>query len=113
MRLLDLQPKWWAEAGRHGQGVSFLCPHCVRLNSKDPARIGAAFQNPLDGGAPVRLSIETNLHNVHDLKIYDVPPGFHWKRTGDTFDGLTLHPSIDASASGHWHGFVSLGETSP
>lgn len=43
-----------------------------------------------------------------------------WQISGDNpkFDGLnhfgfenvTLTPSIDASSSGHWHGFVKNGE---
>jgi Family of unknown function (DUF6527) len=33
-----------------------------------------------------------------------------WKRNGETFADLTLAPSIDASKSGHWHGFITNGE---
>jgi hypothetical protein len=33
-----------------------------------------------------------------------------WQRAGDTFDTLTLSPSIDASKHGHWHGFIQGGE---
>lgn len=159
MQLIELQPKWWAEAGRQGQGVSFFCPHCVAQplhtcklcgaqwklhlpsvfhterplpgpvfqllpgqraqsccdNAPEPnlgpglQRVGVAFKNPLDGGAPMRLGIEANLKNVHDLRLYDIPPGHLWLREGTTFANLTLHPSIDCSASGHWHGFVRAG----
>jgi hypothetical protein len=37
------------------------------------------------------------------------PPGTLWRRTGTTFEKLTLSPSVDASNSGHWHGLVELG----
>jgi hypothetical protein len=47
---------------------------------------------------------------VHELSTFDVPPGILWRREGDTFDTLTLSPSVDASPSGHWHGFVRNGE---
>ncbi len=34
-----------------------------------------------------------------------------WDLQGqDDFESLTLSPSVDASASGHWHGFVRLGD---
>lgn len=108
MRLVDLKPRWWAEAGRHGQGVSFECPHCV--GQEHPQRIGVAFANPVDGGPAIVLSNKVKLDHVHEQRLYDVPPGFHWTRTGETFEALTLSPSVNAEASGHWHGFVTNGE---
>jgi hypothetical protein len=40
-----------------------------------------------------------------------IPPGIVWTRAaGDTFETLTLSPSIDASPAGHWHGFIQNGE---
>jgi hypothetical protein len=42
-----------------------------------------------------------------------VPPergGLRWHRVGDTFDTLTLTPSIDCSRFGHFHGFITGGE---
>jgi hypothetical protein len=35
-----------------------------------------------------------------------------WNRTGDTFETMTLTPSIDGSGVGHWHGFITNGEVS-
>jgi hypothetical protein len=93
MRLIDLKPRWWALTGRHGQGVSFDCPHCVEARVARPQRIAVAFENPLDGGERA-------------------PDDTHWTRTGDTFDGLTLNPSIDGSHLGHWHGWVTAGAIS-
>ncbi len=36
----------------------------------------------------------------------------YWQRTGDTFETLTLTPSVDAASHGvgHWHGFITNGE---
>jgi len=110
MLLSELEPRWWAEAGRHKQGVSFLCPHCVLAKDPNPQRLGVAFANPIDGGAQVKLGLEVHLTNVHDLRLYDVPPGFHWTRIGDTFETLSLTPSVDCSRSGHWHGHITAGE---
>jgi hypothetical protein len=88
MRLTELDPHWWAEIGRHGQGITFKCPHC-------DARLAPAFSNPLDGGEPAP--------DPNNSK-----PRPHWKRSGDTFDTLTLSPSINYP--GHWHGFIIDGE---
>jgi hypothetical protein len=44
-----------------------------------------------------------------------IGPGPHvnekgWRRTGDTFDTLTLTPSILRIGGCGWHGFVTNGE---
>lgn len=86
MRLEELAPAWLGTLdGRSGTGVSFDCP-CCRAR-----RLHVMFAEPLDGGAPVRGH------------------GPLWQRTGDTFETLTLTPSIDASSDGHWHGFITAG----
>jgi hypothetical protein len=35
-----------------------------------------------------------------------------WTMGGQTFEDLTLTPSIDVSAAGHWHGFITNGDVS-
>ena len=90
MRLVDLNPRWSAagvDTHRHGMGITFDCPHCRKR------RLHVAFDVPLDRGEPFNVAGEKQ-----------------WHREGDTFDTLTLTPSIDASASGHWHGFITNGE---
>lgn len=85
-------------------GVNFWCPHCADVDlptllaqlAKSNTSfhiISIAFENPLDGGPPA-------------------PGRLHWKRTGDTFETLTLAPSVDASRTHPqgWHGFVINGE---
>lgn len=114
VRLTDLDPRWWADPGRSGQGMTFMCPHCQTV------RLGIAFTNPLDGGAPHPVTLDDKLRFVHgeewsdkpgDVAICDVPPGKAcWTRTGKAFDALTITPSVDASASGHWHGFITNGQ---
>jgi len=47
---------------------------------------------PLDGGPPVD------------------GPKHVWTRTGDTFETLTLRPSILRMDGCRWHGFVTNGE---
>lgn len=115
MKLTDLNPRWFAEDGRQGQGVTFDCPGgcCAGKGT----RLAATFANPVDGGAPLRLGkflamlkAIANGEGKQDFPGDVVPPGFLWQRAGDTFDVLTLAPSVDASASGHWHGFIQEGQ---
>jgi hypothetical protein len=128
MRLADLDPKWWAESGRRGQGIVFLCPHCRA------SVICVAFANPLDGGAPWDVGTEKRrpISKLWALLYGDlyvpaergtvrpgavlpvgaacIPPGVLWRRAGETFETLTLNPSVDASRAGCWHGFVTESE---
>jgi hypothetical protein len=108
MKLIDLDPRWAIDAdiviggerrhfeGRHGMAVSFECPHCVQrernAGDKRVTRLAVWFANPIDGGPP-----------TDDAKTL-------WQRVGETFETLTLLPSIDASKEGHWHGFITGGE---
>ena len=87
MKLTDLDPRWTSRIGGAKTGVSFLCPCCRNQ------RIAVDFA-PAIGDAPTW------------------PPSglFIWNRQGDTFEILTLHPSIDVSRFGHWHGSVANGE---
>jgi hypothetical protein len=113
LRLVDLNPHWISEwtppdgaLTRHGQGVMFDCPHCVRAGIKSSesrmVRIPVGFKNPIDGGPPFKDEIKA------DGQARGRPL---WDRTGDTFETLTLSPSIDASKTheGGWHGFVQNG----
>jgi hypothetical protein len=103
MRLTDLNPRWVGAGGtgvsnadgspvpeRGGVGISFDCP-CGACG----IRGYVAFENPLDGGQP-----------------YISPGQPTWQRTGDTFETLTLSPSILRTppyACG-WHGWIRNGE---
>jgi hypothetical protein len=94
MRLTDLDPGWLSTAdGRNGMGVTFDCPHCHALGKYQ--KLGVWFANPVDGGTPAEPAVE---------------PKPRWQRAGETFETLTLTPSIDASASGHWHGWITSGD---
>jgi len=102
MRLTELHPEWMGAGGagitdaagnpvpeRHGVGVLLDCPcGCDR-------QLYVPFANPIDGGPPV--------NDGHAS----------WQRTGDTFETLTLTPSIlrmkEKGGCG-WHGFITNGE---
>lgn len=100
MKLTELNPKFFAEPGRHGQGIGFDCPHCKLAAAavEGPIeRIEIPFSNPLDGG-PVISQVPGNMAR--------------WQRTGDTYETLTIQPSIafDAPPFCKWHGFITAGE---
>lgn len=111
MKLIDLKPKFLGVGGegvyhtvdgkcveapeRHGVAVSFDCPCGC------DSRCCIMFNNPLDG-----------------LPIHKDPHAY-WDRQGDTFETLTLSPSIKrvkrTSSNGittgcGWHGYIKAGE---
>mgnify|MGYP001612202667 CR=1 FL=1 len=70
-------------------GVTFDCTHCG-------CRLAVNFWPPID---PEKLS---------EIYGFSKPAGLCWTRqSGETFENLTLMPSIDVS--GHWHGHVQRG----
>jgi hypothetical protein len=81
VRLVDLEPKWIDRNGRTGLGVIFNCMigHCC-------GRIRIYFTNPLDGG-PAWPVDDQNSHR--------------WTRTGDSFETLSMTPSVNADVCGH------------
>jgi len=102
MRLTDLNPGFVGHGGpgiltkdrqpipfRHGVGIIFDCP----CGCDQPCYVD--FKNPMDGGPTVGER------------------GPFWQRTGETFETLSLAPSIlRAKAKGGcgWHGFIRDGE---
>lgn len=103
MRLTDLSPRWVGYGDNDKAALIFKCPHCQDI------WLTCTFQ-------PIKMS--------HQLKIFQ-PEGtashgqvvpskqnFAWGRRGDDFETLSVTPSVDASASGHWHGFITNGECS-
>lgn len=102
MRLTELNPQFVDAGGegisdkdgnpvpeRYGVGISFDCPCGGAQRAYIP------FNNPLDRGGL-----------YHDRK------DDAWQRTGDTFETLTLTPSIQRADPGgcRWHGFITNGE---
>ena len=101
MRLTDLNPQWLGAGGegiynadgtpatpREGVALLFDCP-CGKCGMPCCIHVDP----PLDGGAEIS--------------------GHAWTRTGDTFDTLTLKPSIyrnEAKGGCGWHGFITNGE---
>lgn len=103
MKLTDLDPAFLGAGGegvydkdgnpaprREGVGILLNCP-CG--NNDENHKLYVPFANPLDGGP--------SLYGERG-----------WQREGDTFEKLTLSPSIlrrDPDGCG-WHGFIRNGE---
>lgn len=94
MKLTELEPHFFCETAQGGVvGLSFLCPHCLKT------RLGIRFND-----------VGHTLIGVHQPDPLCTQPGVTvWTLTGTSFEDMSLSPSIDASASGHWHGFITNG----
>jgi hypothetical protein len=110
MKLTDLDPRWFAPPGRTQTGFTFLCPCCI--GTPRSVRLAIPLARPRDGGDPVPMGFRLvrECHARAEPVPFDVPAEFLWAHSGDGFANLTLAPSVDASASGHWHGWVCSGE---
>lgn len=95
MKLVDLNPRWYeAVAAGNRVGFTFDCPCCAGAS-----RLAVAVH--LDG---------TNLDPDPDNPQQFAAGEHVWTiSSGDGFENLSLTPSVDASGSGHWHGYITNG----
>ena len=95
IRLTDLQPRWLSP-----NFFIFLCPCCKQqwLSCKN-IPMGNREQRELVE------SIGKDLREV--IKSRD---DYSWSFSGNDFATLSVTPSINAEAAGHWHGFITNGE---
>jgi hypothetical protein len=110
MKLTDLSPKWiqlsnWSSPARYYVGVSFYCPHCdVNAPKSGPNRRRRLA---------VRFWPHIDLDDVAKTFACPIPQNGEHHRIGDTFDTLTLTPSVGFESIGHWHGHVYNGHCTP
>ena len=99
MKLTDLDPRWLGE-----HVFAFLCPHCrkVYLTCKD---VQMSFHNQREL-AEAQLLPATGPQYLSVLTVEQQA----WCVSSRDFATMTVTPSIDASKSGHWHGFIRNGE---
>lgn len=99
MKLTELNPRWVGYSGPIYDGISFDCPHCL-AEGLPVQRLAITFSPPIDpNGWWPRITQPTYVGQQV------------WKRiSGDTFENLTLNPSVNTNAAGHWHGFITNGE---
>lgn len=109
MKLSALAPRWVGITGWSSQkpfyvGLSFLCPHCGRGpcpecgHSRDH-RLAVAFWPPID---PENAAA--------DFAVPILDNGGHRRISGETFDTLTLKPSIGFDDPPHFHGTITEGD---
>lgn len=99
MKLTELNPRWMVDDGRK-VGVMFDCPGACCADKRSPRDVfemGAAVKAL--AACPFKVAIDGQPYRADG-----------WERTGDTFDTLTLSPSVWISPPEHWHGFVRGGE---
>jgi len=107
MRLTELDPKWIMKDGVR-VGFTFISPtnpkcrqSCFRESpsTKEQWKLFA-----------VTHGAEEDDPDFPNHMIQGCTPGTKWQVAGDYFDNLTVHPSIDGSAGGNWHGHITNGE---
>ncbi len=114
MRLLELEPRWIEHEGRR-IGFIFISPcqrkrHDGTVNPK-PYRLTCLAEKVPMG---LQRAIAEQMYGDDDYTIVPCNPQQQWTIAGGidaaTFEAMTVTPSIDASASGHWHGYITGGE---
>ena len=108
MRLSELKPVWLERDGRR-IGFTFLCPCCLKNRL-------TCFAEPTPFRDQVKImhaALCSTPEDEDDWPIDWVPSKatFGWTLSNlDNFETMTVKPSIDASASGNWHGWITDGE---
>ena len=108
MRLTDLDPRWLERDGRR-VGFTFLCP-CCQKNRLLVITAPTSFKEQV---SLMHAAMRTVPEDEHDWPIDWVPMNKNakWSLSNmDDFVTMTVRPSVDASASGNWHGFITNGE---
>ena len=102
MKLIDLQPRWLTPDvfifRNPTGGNDWLTCKRVIMSMKD--------QHELIYG--VHMDPRTKTEWVGKCVITTTPE-CAWAFAGSDFETLTVIPSIDASSSGNWHGFIMNG----
>ncbi len=64
---------------------------------------------PMSRKEQYELIYDKNPRYKRQIVVLSVPK-YVWSFVGNDFKTLTVTPSIDASASGNWHGYITNGE---
>lgn len=98
MKLIELEPQWLIL----DQVFVFRCPHCRKdlLSCKSVVMSSQAQLN----------LFEKHFGSEWNMLIVPCKEDQAWTFKGSDFTTLSVTPSLDASASGHWHGFITNGE---
>lgn len=118
MKIAQLAPKWiqpsqWADPGiPFFIGMSFNCPcekcsvaACSTCGHRPQSRRLVVMFHPAVDPA--------HLQDKYGPGWWPRPAGAHTRVSGETFETLTITPSIGYESIGHWHGHITNGETNP
>lgn len=109
MRISTLDPRWLTDEAGKRIGFTIMCPCCL----KNRLTIFSIASPPMSQQVTImHRALGTTPEDEDDWPLNWVPAkrGCAWKlSTTEDFETLTVHPSIDASASGNWHGWVKAG----
>lgn len=99
MRLADLEPRYFVIGdSKQPVGITFECPCCA--GKETSVRLAIALH--MDG-----TNFDPDPANPQQLPSNELV----WTIiSGSSFGDISITPSIDASKSGHWHGFITNGE---
>lgn len=97
MRLIDLNPEWitpdmFVFKSPSGKGDLLTCK-----------RVVMTFKEQYD-------VIYHEGSKYIGIPVVQTVPDMAWSFEGNDFNTITVSPSIDASASGNWHGFIINGD---
>lgn len=100
MRLVDLEPRWI-----HPNVFIFRCPCCV---GTDRALWLSCRRN-----APMPHEEQDDLFRANSPGkgeiVVGTDPTCVWTVSSDSFETMTVSPSLDYSKARHWHGNISSG----
>lgn len=100
MRLVDLMPRWI-----HPNVFVFLCPHC--------RNILVSCKNVVMGHSEQWDLIDRVFGEDANHLVILSEDAYAWTVSGTDFASLSVTPSINAGAAGHWHGHITAGEITP
>lgn len=105
MRLVQLDPHWIVDDSGKRIGFTFVSPTNAQYRQ-------SCFPNPPPRRA--QWKIWDIRYAAGDIAVQGCNPNAHWIIEGGiehaVFETMTVKPSIDGSAGGLWHGFITNGE---
>ena len=102
--LASLNPQWIDYQDRSGLGIAFDCMVGSHHGEKCTIRNWILFANPLDGGPPWPGDSRSLIIAVYPHGTDGQVAGCgdrRWNRSGDTFETLSMTPSVNAGVCGH------------
>ena len=97
MKLTDLHPHWITDEVTGLKMLWFDCPAHPEASEHDWVAIRVSEKPSHQMEVP-----NASFPTTDDYKVNV------WQVTGDSFENLTISPSIDMK--GHWHGFITNGQ---